>query len=60
MGDYSPSSPWASLMFHTRQGVKYVLYTAAGENGLPGASVRRYLEKLEADLWVLEFGVQRI
>lgn len=42
------------------QDVKYVLYMAAGENGLLGASVRGYLERLEADLWVLELRVQRI
>lgn len=42
------------------QDVKYVLFMASGENGLPGASVRGFLERLEADLWVLELGVQRI
>lgn len=42
------------------QDLKYVLFMAAGENGLPETSVQVYLERLEADLWVLELGVQRI
>lgn len=40
--------------------MKIVLFSAAGENGLPGVSAEMYQGTLEDDSWGSGVGIQRI